>query len=187
MRKLIYGMNLSLDGYIAAPGDDIGWSVPSDELFQYWSDRLEATDLSLYGGKLWRTMSSYWPTGDQRPDATPAEIEYARRWRNMSKVVFSATVDKVDWNTRLVTGDAVAEITRLKAEEGGPMDIGGATLAAAAMRAGLIDEYVLATAPVLVGGGTPFFTALDSWVNLNLLETRTLPCGVILTRYETRR
>ncbi|WP_030385513.1 dihydrofolate reductase family protein [Streptomyces sp. NRRL S-241] len=187
MRKLIYGMNLSLDGYIAAPGDDIGWSVPSDELFQYWSDRLEATDLSLYGGKLWRTMSSYWPTGDQRPDATPAEIEYARRWRNMSKVVFSSTVEKVDWNTRLVTGDAVAEITRLKAEDGGPMDIGGATLAAAAMRAGLIDEYVLATAPVLVGGGTPFFTALDSWVNLNLLETRTLPCGVILTRYETRR
>ncbi|KOU17552.1 dihydrofolate reductase family protein [Streptomyces sp. WM6368] len=187
MRKLIYGMNLSLDGYIAGPGDDIGWSVPSDELFQYWSDRLAATDLSLYGGKLWRTMSSYWPTGDQRPDATPAEIEYARRWRNMSKVVFSSTVEKVDWNTRLVTGDAVAEITRLKAEDGGPMDIGGATLAAAAMRAGLIDEYVLATAPVLVGGGTPFFTALDSWVNLNLLETRTLPCGVVLTRYETRR
>jgi dihydrofolate reductase len=55
------------------------------------------------------------------------------------------------------------------------------------MRAGLIDEYVLATAPVLVGGGTPFFTALDSWVNLNLVETRTFPCGVILTRYETRR
>ena len=93
----------------------------------------------------------------------------------------------VDWNTRLVAGDAVTEITRLKAEDGGPMDIGGATLAAAAMRAGLIDEYVLATAPVLVGGGTPFFTALDNWVNLNLVETRTFPDGVVLTRYETRR
>ncbi|MGW7514670.1 dihydrofolate reductase family protein [Streptomyces sp. NPDC054796] len=187
MRKLSYGMNVSLDGYIAAPGDDIGWSVPSDELFQFWSDQLRATDLSLYGGKLWRTMSAHWPTGDQQPDATPAEIEFARRWRNMSKVVFSSTVDEVDWNTRLVTGDAVTEITRLKAEDGGPMDIAGATLAGAAMRAGLIDEYVLATAPVLVGGGTPFFTALDSWVNLNLVESRTLPCGVILTRYETSR
>ncbi|MGW6566972.1 dihydrofolate reductase family protein [Streptomyces sp. NPDC054975] len=187
MRKLIYGMNLSLDGYIAAPGDDIGWSVPSDELFQFWSDQLQATDLSLYGRKLWQTMSSYWPTGDQQPDATPAHIEFARRWRAMSKVVFSSTIDEVDWNTRLVTGDAVAEIARLKAEDGGPMDIGGATLAGAAMRAGLIDEYVLATAPVLVGGGTPFFTALDSWVNLNLVETRTLPGGVLLTRYETRR
>ncbi|MFJ9481122.1 dihydrofolate reductase family protein [Streptomyces mirabilis] len=187
MRKLIYGMNLTLDGYIAAPGDDIGWSVPSDELFQFWSDQLQATDLSLYGRKLWQTMSSYWPTGDQQPNATPAEIEFARRWRDMSKVVFSSTIDKVDWNTRLVTGDAVAEITRLKAEDGGPMDIGGATLAGTAMRAGLIDEYVLATAPVLVGGGTPFFTALDNWVNLNLVETRTFPGGVILTRYETRR
>ena len=187
MRKLIYGMNLTLDGYIAAPGDDIGWSVPSDELFQFWSDQLRATELSLYGGKLWQTMSSHWPTADQEAGATPAEVEFARRWRDMAKVVFSSTVDKVDWNTRLVTGDAVAEITRLKAEDGGPMDIGGATLAGAAMRAGLIDEYVLATAPVLVGGGTPFFAALDNWVNLNLVETRTFPGGVVLTRYETRR
>ncbi|NEY30749.1 dihydrofolate reductase [Streptomyces sp. PRKS01-65] len=187
MRKLIYGMNLTLDGYIAAPGDDIGWSMPSDELFQFWSDQLQATDLTLYGRKLWQTMSSYWPTGDQQPDATPAEIEFARRWRDMPKVVFSSTTDRTDWNTRLVAGDAVAEITRLKAEDGGPMDIGGATLAGAAMRAGLIDEYLIAAHPVLVGGGTPFFTALESWVNLNLVETRTFPGGVVLTRYETRR
>jgi hypothetical protein len=66
------------------------------------------------------------------------------------------------------------------------MDIAGATLAAAAMRAGLIDEYAIVTHPVLVGGGTPFFTALDNWVNLNLVETRTFPDGVLLTRYETR-
>ncbi|MFG3347783.1 dihydrofolate reductase family protein [Streptomyces sp. NPDC048018] len=187
MRKLIYGMNVTLDGYIAAPGDDIGWSVPSAELFQFWSDQLQATELSLYGRKLWQTMSSHWPTADQQPDATPADIEFARRWRDMSKVVFSSTIETVDWNTRLVAGDVVAEITRLKAEDGGPMDIAGATLAGAAMRAGLIDEYVLATAPVLVGAGTPFFTTLDHWVNLNLVETRTLPGGVTLTRYETRR
>ena len=187
MRKLTYAMNLSLDGYIAAPGDDLGWSVPSDELFQWWSDRVGATALALYGRRLWEGMSSHWPTADQQPGATPAEIEYARRWRNMPKVVFSSTTSAVDWNTRLVTGDAVAEITRLKATEGGPIDIVGATLAAAAMRAGLIDEYVLLTAPVLVGGGTPFFTALDGWVDLTLVETRTFPGGVVLTRYETRR
>src|SRR5215216_836299 len=153
MRKLTFGMNLSLDGYIAAPGDDLGWSVPSDELFQWWSDRVGATGLALYGRKLWETMSSHWPTADKQPGATPAQIEF----------------------------------TRLKADDGGPMDIGGATLAAAAMRAGLIDEYAIVTHPVLVGGGTPFFTALDNWVNLNLVETRTFPDGVLLTRYETRR
>jgi dihydrofolate reductase len=115
------------------------------------------------------------------------EIEFARLWRDTPKVVFSSTVDDVDWNTRLVSGDAVAEITRLKAGDGAPMEIGGATLAAAAMRAGLIDEYALATHPVMVGGGTPFFTALDNWVDLNLLETRTFPGGVVLTRYERKR
>ncbi|WP_106403081.1 dihydrofolate reductase family protein [Actinocorallia populi] len=194
MRKLIFAMNVTLDGYIAAPGGDLGWSggegpdsSQSDELFQWWSDRVGETDLALYGRRLWESMSSHWPTADRQPGATPAEIEFARRWRDMPKVVFSSTISAVDWNARLVTGDAVAEIARLRAEEGGPMDMVGATLAGSAMRAGLIDEYVLVTAPVLVGGGTPFFTALDSWVNLNLVETRTFPGGVVLTRYETRR
>src|SRR6266702_1886169 len=107
MRKLTFGMNLSLHGYIAAPGDDLGWSVPSDELFQWWSDRVGATGRALYGRKLWETMSSHWPTADQQPGATPAQIEFARRWRDMPKVVFSSTTSAVDWNARLVTGDAV--------------------------------------------------------------------------------
>nr|BFE37815.1 hypothetical protein GCM10010200_100660 [Actinomadura rugatobispora] len=88
-------MNVALDGYIAAIGDDIGWSggeepdsSPSDELFQWWYDQMRASDLSLYGRKRWETMSSHWPTGDQQPNATPAEIEFARLWRDMPKVVF---------------------------------------------------------------------------------------------------
>ena len=186
MRKLTFGMNLSLDGYIAAPGDDLGWSAPSDELFQWWSDRVAATGLALYGRRLWETMSSHWPTADQQPGATPAQVEFARRWRDMPKVVFSSTIGTVD-GARVVTGDAVTEIARLKAEDGGPMEVGGATLAAAAMRAGLIDEYAIVTHPVLVGGGAPFFPALESRVPLSLVETRTFPDGVLLTRYRTRR
>src|SRR5579875_1927891 len=138
VRTLTFGMNGSLDGYIAAPDDDLGWSVPSDELFQWWSDRVAGTGLALYGRRLWEAMSSLWPTADQRPGATPAEIEFARRWRDMPKVVFSSTISTVAGNARLVSGDAVAEISRLKSEDGGRMDIGGATLAAAAMRARLI-------------------------------------------------
>src|ERR1700753_1046785 len=126
VRKLTFGMNLSLDGYIAAPGDDIGWSVPSGELFQWWSDRVGATGLALYGRKLWETMSSHWPTADQQPGATPAEIEFARRWQEMPKVGFSSTPST----------------------------------------AGLIDESALVPHPVLVGGGTPFFTPLDNWADL---------------------
>ncbi|HET9718504.1 MAG TPA: dihydrofolate reductase family protein [Solirubrobacteraceae bacterium] len=187
MRKLTFGMNMSLDGYVAAPGDDLRWSLPSDELFQWWSDRVGGTALALYGRRLWETMSSHWSTADQQPGATPAQIEFARRWRDMPKVVFSSTTRAVGWNARLVTGDAVTEMSRLRAEDGGPMDIGGATLAGAAMRAGLIDEYTLVTHPVLLGSGTRFFTNLDNWVGLTLVETRTFPDGVLLTRYETGR
>ena len=104
------------------------------------------------------------------------------------------TISYSDFKAR-IREDKVQEVTlsedrvrgTLKAEDGGPMTIGGATLAAAAMRAGLIDEYVLATHPVLVGAGTPFFTALDAWVHLDLVETRTFPGGVVMTRYATRR
>ena len=187
MRKLVYSMNLSVDGYIAAAGDDISWSAPSEELFQWWLEQEQTNSLSLYGRKLWATMSSYWPTGDQQPNATPAQIEFARNWRDTPKVVFSSTIDRVDWNTRLATGDATAEISRLKNGDGGPISIGGATLASAAMRAGLIDEYALVTHPVLTGGGTPFFAALNKWANLDLVETKTFPGGVVLTRYRTRR
>lgn len=181
MRKLTFGMNLSLDGYVADPASDLGWSAPSDELFQFWSDRVGATDTALYGRRLWEGMSAHWPVAEH---TTPAHVEYADRWRTMPKVVFSSTDIPVDWNTRLFTGDAITEITRLKTGDGGPMDIAGATLAAAAMRAGLIDEYVLVTHPVLIGGGIPFFTPLTSQVNLTLAETRTFPGGVLLTRYE---
>jgi dihydrofolate reductase len=187
MRTLTYGMNVSLDGYVAAPGDDLSWGAPSDELFAWWSDRVAATGLALYGRRLWETMSPHWTTADRQPGVTRAEAEFARRWREMPKVVFSSTITAAGQNTRAVSGDAVAEIRRLKAEEGGPMDIGGATLAATAMRAGLIDEYILATVPVLLGGGLPFFTALDDRVDLTLVETRTFPDGVVVSRYETRR
>jgi dihydrofolate reductase len=187
MGKLVYGMNLSLDGYVSAPGDDLGWSEPNDELFQFWLDEELAIDQFLYGRRLWETMSSYWPTGDQQPDATPAQIAFAQNWRDTPKVVFSSTIDTVEGNARVFSGDAVAEIARRRAEDGGRLRVGGAALGGAAMRAGLVDEYEIVTHPVVVGGGAPFFAAVDSWVNLNLAEVRTFPGGVVLTRYETRR
>src|SRR4028119_1701870 len=139
VRTLTFGMNLSLDGYTAAPGDDLGWGVPSDELCQWWSDRVGATGLALYGRRLWETMNSHWPTADQQPGATPAPTDVARRgprareggvgaparrarpapgpgvlarrWRRSPKVVCSSTINAVGGNARLGPGDAVAEIT----------------------------------------------------------------------------
>lgn len=75
MRKLTFAMNVSLDGYVAAPGDDLGWTTPNDEVFQWWSDRVGSIELALYGRRLWEAMSSHWPTADQQPGVTPAERE----------------------------------------------------------------------------------------------------------------
>lgn len=187
MRSLIFGMNLSLDGYVASAGGEIDWSDPSAELFEWWLERESLVEVLLYGRKLWQTMNAHWPTADELPDATPAEQAFARNWRDTPKVVFSSTINEVDGNARLVTTDAVAEIARLRAGDGGPMRVGGPTLGAAALRAGLVDEFEVVTHPVLIGGGAPFFPPLDGWVKLELIETRTFSGGVVLSRYATRR
>lgn len=187
MRLLRYAMNVSLDGYVATPDGDLGWASVDDELFRWWSDRVAGTGTTLYGRRLWEAMAGHWPTADRQPGVTPLHAEYARRWRAVPKVVFSTTTAPLDGDARLVAGDAVAEMARLKEEDGGPLDVGGATLAAAAVRAGLVDEYVLVTHPVLLGGGTPFFPAPGVRADLDLVETRPFPGGVLLTRYATRR
>ena len=150
MRKLIFGMNVTLDGYIAATGDDIGWSGAAERRAIPVVARPGAGERPV-AVRAQAVGDDELLLADRRPAAQryPGGDRVRAELAGHAKVVFSSTIDKVDWNTRLVTGDAVAEITRLKAEDGGPMGIGGATLAGAAMRAGLIDEYALATYPVL--------------------------------------
>ncbi len=187
MGRLIYGFNLSVDGYIADAQGSIDWSEPSDELHQYWNDFERETALSFYGRRLYELMSAYWPTADADPDAGPMIVDFARIWRDMPKVVFSRTLDSVDWNARLERGDPVEVVTKLKAETDGNLEVAGATLAAPVVQAGLVDEYRIVLVPTAVGGGTPFFPALPSWISLRLLENRTFPCGTVLLRYETKR
>ena len=187
MGRLIYGFNVSVDGYIADAHGDIDWSEPSDELHQYWNDFERDTALSFYGRRLYELMSAYWPTADQVADATPVITDFARIWRDMPKVVFSRTLDSVDWNSRLERGDPVEVVRTLKAETDGNLEVAGATLAAPIVRAGLVDEYRIVIAPTAVGGGTPFLPALASWIPLRLVENRTFPGGVVLLRYEAKQ
>ncbi|MEZ0339288.1 dihydrofolate reductase family protein [Mycobacterium sp. pV006] len=187
MGRLIYGFTVSVDGYIADARGSIDWSDPSDELHQYWNDFERQTALSFYGRRLYDLMSAYWPTADQDPDATPLTVDFAQVWRDMPKVVFSRTLESVGWNSRLERGDPVEVVRKLKAETDGMLEVAGATLAAPIVRAGLVDEFRLVVAPTAVGGGTPFFPALPSWLSLRLLENRSFPGGVVLLRYETIR
>jgi dihydrofolate reductase len=187
MRKLIYSFGVSLDGYIAAPGDNLEWTTPSEELHWHHNEQTTEDGISLYGRKLWEAMAPYWGPIADKPSEQAVEADFAKRWVARPKVLFSSTVKEAGWNTRIHDGDPVPEIERLKAGDGGTLDIGGATLASAAVRAGLVDEYRLYYYPVALGAGTPFFANLDSWVTLRLVESRTFEGDVVLLRYEKKK
>ena len=128
-------------------------------------------------------MAGFWPTADADPSAPDYVAEFARIWRDKPKVVFSTTLETVDWNSRLVRDNLAEEVAALKAQPGNDMEVGGPTLASTFMRLGLIDEYRPVVHPVVLGAGTPFFPPLDRRIGLRLVETRTLGSGVVTLTY----
>jgi dihydrofolate reductase len=172
MRKLIYSMTMSLDGYIAGPGGNIDWSAPDEELHRFHNDQVRELGVHLLGRRLYETMV-YWETADQDPSASEVTVDFARIWQALPKVVFSKTLDRVEGNTRLASAGVVEEVARLKEEPGGDLAVGGAGLASELIERDLIDDYHVFIAPILLGGGTPYFPAMERRIKLELLERRT--------------
>jgi dihydrofolate reductase len=185
MRKVIYGMNVSLDGFIEEPDGKLDWGTPNAELHQYFNDMERETGVHLYGRRLYETMR-YWDTPEAVTNQPAVEVEYAHLWQQVPTVVFSTTLDRVEGNARLVKEDIAAEVTRLKAQPGKDMVVGGAGLGKTFIELGLIDEYWLYVHPAVAGGGKPFFPA-GIPLKLRLVETRSLPMGVVLLRYQHER
>ncbi|MFS0723077.1 dihydrofolate reductase family protein [Paenibacillus sp. 1P07SE] len=183
MRRVIYSQMVSLDGFIEGPRGDISWSAPDEELFAYIQDREAQVDMHLYGRHTYENMAAYWPTADEQPLATAQEIAFAQSWKQVEKVVFSRTLEGVEWNSRLVRDNIQHAVEDLKARRGGDMLLGGAGLAATFMELGLIDEFHLYTHPVLLGDGKPFFPALQHKVGLELVEARRFGGGVVMLHY----
>jgi dihydrofolate reductase len=184
MRKLIYSMGVSLDGFIAGPGGEIDWSAPDEELHRFHNQQVRELGAHLCGRKLYEVMA-YWETADQNPSAPEYELEFARIWKALPKIVFSRTLEEVEGNYRLVREGAAEEVARLKAEPGKDLAVGGAGLASSLIRLGLIDEYRLFVSPVVLGRGTPYFPALEERIDLQLLETRTFGSRVVYLRCAT--
>lgn len=181
MRKLIYSMGVSLDGYIVGPDGKFDWATPDEELHRFHNEQARAVGVNLYGRRLYETMRFWEGIGD---DADPAMAEFARIWKATPKLVFSTSLDRVEGpDTTLADTDPVAAVQRLKEDGDGQLAVGGARLAAPLVQAGLVDEYQLFVNPVIVGGGTPFFPDLDHQVRLELLETRTFGSKVVYVRY----
>jgi dihydrofolate reductase len=187
MGNLIYLMNVSLDGYVETRDHSLDWTTVDDELHAWFNEQERSTDASLYGRRLYEVMAAYWPTAESDPAATPVTLEFARIWNAKPKVVFSNSLDRVDWNSRLVRGDVEEELRRLREEFTGDLEVGGPTLASAFIERGLVDEYRLVVHPVILGGGTPFFPALERPVGLRLLETSTFASGAVYVRYAATR
>jgi dihydrofolate reductase len=180
MRKLIYSMNPSLDGFIAGPDGDFSWAAPDAELHRFHNERVRELGGHLLGRRLYETMV-YWETSED-PPGSPGH-EFAAIWRALPKVVFSNTLEKVEGNTRLASDGVAEEVTRLKAQPGKDLAVGGAGLASACVKLGLVDEFRLFINPAVVGGGTPFFPALEERIDLELVETRTFGSRVVYVRY----
>ena len=182
MRKLIYSMGVSLDGFIAGPDGEIDWSAPDEELHRFQNEQTRELGAHLLGRWLYEEMA-YWETADEKPSAPEHELEFARIWKVLPKIVFSKTLEKVEGNARLVRDGVADEIARLKEEPGKDLAVGGAGLASTLIERGLIDEYRLFVSPVVLGAGTPYFPALDEKINLELVETRTFGSRVVYVRY----
>ena len=183
MGKLIYSMNVSLDGFVETLDHGLDWAAVDDELHSWFNDQTRALDASLYGRRTYELMADYWPTGDTDPAATDAMREFARIWKPMPKIVFSTSLDRVDHNARLVQGDVGPVLEELRREFAGDIDVGGPNLAGQFVRRGLVDEYRLVVHPVVLGAGTPFWPNLDAPLHLRLVETRSFASGAELRCY----
>ncbi len=186
MRKVIYSMLVSLDGFIKGPNRELDWHLIDEELHRFVNDQQSAFDTYLYGRQMYEVMA-YWETADRNPSSPEYVLEFARIWKKMPKIVFSKTLEQVQGNARLVRDNIAAEIATLRAQPGKDMVLGGADIASTFMRLGLIDEYRLYVQPVVLGSGTPMFPALDNPINLRLVETHTFGSGVIYLCYQPDR
>ncbi|HEY8168596.1 MAG TPA: dihydrofolate reductase family protein [Candidatus Limnocylindrales bacterium] len=183
MGRLIYLFNVSLDGYVETSDHSLDWTVVDDELHSFFNDQTRELDASIYGRRLYEVMAAYWPTGESDPAATDTMREYARIWNAMPKVVFSTTLESVDFNSRLVRGDVAERLAELRTEFSGDIDVGGPTLAAQFIERDLIDDYRLVVHPVILGSGTPYFPGHQRPQGLRLVETRTFASGAVMLAY----
>jgi dihydrofolate reductase len=182
MRKLIYSMGVSLDGFTAGPGGEIDWAAPDEELLGFHNEQTREIGAHLCGRGLYEDMLP-WETAEQTR-SSPQEVEFARIWKAIPKVVFSRTLQKVAGNARLATGDVAGEVARLKEQPGNNVvAVGGPRFAATLVRLDLIDEYRLFISPVMLGGGTPYLPPLEKKIDLELIETRTFGSRVVYVRY----
>jgi len=177
MGKLIMWNLTTLDGFVEGPGRDISWhnDVWGEELERLSIEQGRAAGALMFGRITYELMAGYWPT---------ASGEVADFMNALPKYVFSRTLTTSDWNNTQVFGDAAATVAKLKHETAKDIYLfGSADLASHLIPHGLIDEFRIGVAPVLLGEGTPLFKRTSDQRKLKLLETKALSVGAVILRY----
>lgn len=185
MRKLIVFNLVSLDGYFTGEGGDISWHMVDDEFQELANEAANSGSTLLFGRVTYQLMAGFWPT----PDAIKTDPVVAEGMNTSEKIVFSRTLDEVQWhNTRLVKDDMLGEVRRLRQGNGENLAVlGSGTIVAQLAAADLIDEYQILINPVVLGRGRTMFEGIDQRLNFKLIRSRVFGNGNVLLCYEPAR
>jgi dihydrofolate reductase len=182
VRKLFWQMSVTLDGFMEGPNRELDHTaeVADPDFEHYATEMLRSIDGMILGRRTYQLFAGYWPSATG-PDAD--------RMNELPKIVFSRTLEKVDWkNSRLAKGNVAEEVGRLKRQPGNDLALfGSADLAATLIHLGLIDEYRILVTPVVLGSGTPMFKETDSTIPMKLLKATTWSSGIVALWYQQRR
>jgi dihydrofolate reductase len=184
--KLIYSAITSLDGYVEDEQGKFDWAEPDEEVHAFVNDLERPVDTYLYGRRMYETMV-YWETAHTVADQPPVARDYAEIWQAADKIVYSRSLEAVSSaRTRIERDFDPAAIQRLKATARSDITVGGADLAAQAIRAGLVDEFHLLVNPIVIGGGKQSLPD-GVRVQLELRDVRRFGNGVVHLQLRTRR
>ena len=181
MRKLVFGINTTLDGCV-----DHTKGFADDETHEYWTHLLRDADLLVYGRKTYQLMVPFWPEVAKNQSMGKALNEFALTFDAIPKIVFSRTLDSVeDGNTRIVRTNLRDEILKLKQEHGKNIMVGGVDLPSQLIELGLIDEYRFVVGPILAGEGRRLLEGvnLQERLQLKLVESKIFKSGCVALHY----
>ncbi len=185
MKKLIFFMHTSLDGFVAGVNGEMGWIKVDDAMFDFVGTMTDQADTALYGRVTYQMMESYWPNAGEKPNASKHDIEHSIWYNNVSKIVLSRTIkDLGKSNTKVISENISDHINKIKQQEGKNILIFGSPSASnSLLNKGLVDEFWIFVNPILLGQGIPLFKDISESVKLSLIETKTFEIGVIALHY----
>ncbi|QNA46625.1 dihydrofolate reductase family protein [Lacibacter sediminis] len=180
MKKLIAAMNMTLDGFC-----DHTTMMADDEIHEHYRELLNNAGAVLYGRITYQLMQ-FWQTILENPTGNKAMDEFATAMDNVTKIVYSRTLQQVDWRNTILKNELIKEeISELKQQTGKDLYVGSPGLIATLTQLQLIDEYQISVHPTVAGSGLVLFKNISERVDLKLLKTKTFGCGAILLYYQT--